>query len=238
MRSSLANALTILNLILGMTAVMLAIQGDFQIAALFVIAGMVCDGLDGRLARALHIQSDFGKELDSLSDIVTFGVAPAVIMYVAVLKDVGVAGSVIAVLFPVAGALRLARFNVHPGRTNYFVGLPITAAGGILATFALYHGLIPTLWLPVLTVALSYLMVSKTRYPNFKKLGIPRKAYIAIPILAVVVAMVMINHRDVVVRFIFLILAVYGGYGIWYDIRSILRKKPRKEETDRYRSTQ
>ncbi|MHB1684255.1 MAG: CDP-diacylglycerol--serine O-phosphatidyltransferase [Bacilli bacterium] len=237
MRTSLANALTILNLILGMLAVMLAIQGDFQIAALFVIAGMVCDGLDGWLARALHIQSDFGKELDSLADIVAFGVAPAVIMYVAVLRNAGIAGVVIAVLFPVAGALRLARFNVQPGRTNYFVGLPITAAGGILATFALYHGLIPTLWLPVLTVALSYLMVSKTRYPNFKKLGLPRKAYIAIPVLAAVAAAVMITHRDVMARFIFLILAVYGGYGIWYDVRSIWRKKLRKGESEGYRST-
>ncbi len=235
MRNSLANLLTLLNLVLGMASLMLSVQGVYQVAALLVIVGMVFDGLDGRVARALGISSDFGKQLDSLSDIVTFGVAPAIIMWDVVLRDLGILGTVIACAFPVAGALRLARFNVQSGQKHYFVGLPITAAGGILATFALYHGLIPPFWLPILTVALSYLMVSKTRYPNFKHLAVPRFAYVVVPTIAIVVAGVMIYHRDLVARIIFCVLALYGGYGIWYDVQAFRKRRARRRDT--FRST-
>ncbi len=211
-----------------MIAVMLCLSGEYQVAAILVVIGMVVDGLDGRVARALGVQSDFGREIDSLSDIVTFGVAPAVIMYVAELHTLGVTGDIITVLFPVAGALRLARFNISVGRTNYFVGLPITAAGGILATFVLYRGLIPFYWLPILTVALSYLMVSRTRYPNFKKVGLPKTAFAVLPILVISVAYLFFEHRDIVPSIIFLILGLYGGYGVWHDGRAYMRRRAKE----------
>lgn len=235
MRKSLANLLTLLNLVLGMASLMLSVQGAYETAALLVIVGMAFDGLDGRVARALGISSDFGKQLDSLSDIVTFGVAPAIIMWDVVLRDMGVLGAVIACAFPVAGALRLARFHVQTGQKHYFVGLPITAAGGILSTFALYHGLIPLFWLPILTVALSYLMISKTRYPNFKHLAVPRFAYMVVPLIALVVAVVMIDHKDLVARAVFIVLALYGGYGVWYDLQAFRKRRARRR--DAYRST-
>ncbi|PWI58597.1 CDP-diacylglycerol--serine O-phosphatidyltransferase [Sulfoacidibacillus thermotolerans] len=235
MRNSLANLLTLLNLILGMVSLMLSVQGSYEVAALFVIVGMAFDGLDGRVARALGISSEFGKQLDSLSDIVTFGIAPSIIMWDVVLRNLGVLGAFIACAFPVAGALRLARFNVQTGQRHYFIGLPITAAGGILATFALYHGLIPTFWLPLLTLALSYLMVSKTKYPNFKHLAVPRFAYVVVPFLAIVVAFVLIHHRNLVARAIFIVLALYGGYGVWYDLHMIRKRRARRR--DAYGST-
>ncbi|GMA50490.1 hypothetical protein GCM10025857_18470 [Alicyclobacillus contaminans] len=121
--------LTVANLVLGLIALILSYQGFTANAALLVVIGMVLDGMDGRVARWLHAESLFGKELDSLSDIVTFGVAPAFIMYNTSLHYEGWMGLFLTVMFPVCGALRLARFNLQTKSTNYFVGLPITAAG-------------------------------------------------------------------------------------------------------------
>ncbi|MCL6592814.1 MAG: CDP-diacylglycerol--serine O-phosphatidyltransferase, partial [Alicyclobacillus sp.] len=182
---------------------------------------MVLDGMDGRLARWLHAESAFGKELDSLSDIVTFGVAPALIMFEVVLQDEGWAGWVVAALFPVCGALRLARFNVQTRSTHYFVGLPITAAGGILATMALYKNiLIPAdIILPLAMLVLSILMVSQVRYPNFKKVGFPRSAVVMVPLLALLVYAVFRFQHSAVNRLVFLPLAVYALYGIGRTLR-------------------
>ncbi|MFS8581191.1 MAG: CDP-diacylglycerol--serine O-phosphatidyltransferase, partial [Novibacillus thermophilus] len=118
----LPNVITIGNLFFGLLALKLVHDGLWEFAAITVIAGMLCDGLDGIVARMLKTESAFGKELDSLSDMVTFGVAPAFIMYVAVLHEIGVIGWVVSVVFPVCGALRLARFNVRKGIPGYFVG--------------------------------------------------------------------------------------------------------------------
>jgi len=228
MRKSLPNLITTANLMLGMAAMMIAISDSYQIAAILVMVGMVLDGLDGRIARAFHAESEFGRELDSLSDIVTFGVAPAVIVYVAYLHTLGLTGDLVAALFPVAGALRLARFNTASSQTNYFVGLPITAAGGILAAFSLYRGLLVPEWLPILTVALSYLMVSRTRYPNFKQLALPSTAAYVIPLMVAMAGLLFLRHRDLVPGLVFVVLVVYGGYGVYYDVRSLWRRRRKR----------
>ncbi|MCL6446156.1 MAG: CDP-diacylglycerol--serine O-phosphatidyltransferase, partial [Alicyclobacillus sp.] len=172
--------LTVGNLVLGFLALLLATQGQGSRAALLVVLGMALDGLDGRAARWLHAESQFGKELDSLSDIVTFGVAPALIMYYEVLRSLGWVGVLLAVLFPVCGALRLARFNIQKTSSHYFVGLPITAAGGVLATMTLYKGLLEPAdaILPLAMLVLALLMISRVRYPNFKKVAFPRSAIV------------------------------------------------------------
>ena len=167
------NLLTLGNLFLGIIAILLVFQGEMKYvdyAAMTVILGMLLDGLDGRMARLLNAQSDFGKELDSLSDMITFGAAPAVVMYVAALQDLGAVGIMVTAIFPICGALRLARFNVQVGgNTGYFVGLPITAAGGVLATLALYHNLFSGTFLLFVMLGLAYLMVSKVKIPQFQK---------------------------------------------------------------------
>ncbi|QSO47967.1 CDP-diacylglycerol--serine O-phosphatidyltransferase [Alicyclobacillus mengziensis] len=218
---SIPSLLTISNLILGFIALMLTLGGRTADAALLIVIGMVLDGLDGRVARWLHAESNFGKELDSLSDIVTFGAAPAFIMYQSLLQFEGFVGVLIAILFPVAGALRLARFNVQKSSTKYFVGLPITAAGGILATMALYQNLIQesATVLPIAMVVLAVLMVSRVRYPNFKKVAFPRSAIVMVPLLAVVVYIVFRYQHSAVNRLIFIPLAVYALYGVWRFIR-------------------
>lgn len=213
------NALTLGNLLLGMSAVLLSAQGFGQWAAIVIMIGMGLDGLDGRIAHWLRVQSEYGKELDSLADIVTFGVAPAALMYMAELRHLGVIGVAVALLFPAAGALRLALFNVRKGSDRYFVGLPITAAGGMMAAFSLYHGWVSGFWMPGVTVLLSLLMVSRARYPNFKKLDWPCTAYVAIPLIAALLALVFVHQQEAIFQLIGAILLAYGLFGIWFESR-------------------
>jgi len=173
MKSIIPNGLTALNLILGIGAIISTFNGEFYQAALFVVAAMISDGLDGRVARYLNASSEFGKELDSLCDLVSFGVAPAILAYAFLLKDLpGIIGYMIAAFFATCGALRLARFNVNSSAVKgYFMGLPIPAAGCVLATFIML-GIKPTGWIfPIMVIICAYLMVSRIKYPDFKGQG-------------------------------------------------------------------
>ncbi|WP_407701300.1 CDP-diacylglycerol--serine O-phosphatidyltransferase [Tumebacillus algifaecis] len=228
-RRALPSMFTVGNLFLGIISIIVAFQGNFDWAALLVIIGMLLDGLDGRVARMLNAQSEFGKELDSLSDVISFGVAPAFIMYGVVLKDMGWVGMVITAVFPICGALRLARFNVSAGSPNYFIGLPITAAGGVLATLALYHGMLPApnITLPLFMVFLAYLMISNIKYPNFKKVGIPKATYYIVPLILAIVLGTFMFWPEYVNRLIFLPLAFYALYGV---LKKNGNKKKRKTD--------
>lgn len=210
----LPSVLTVGNLFLGVLAVILVMQGHLEYAVLMIIIGMLLDGLDGRVARWLNAQSEFGKELDSLSDIVTFGVAPAIVMYSTLLHSYGALGIFIAAAFPICGALRLARFSVQEGVEGYFVGLPITAAGGILATLALYNGVVMPSLLLLGMIGLSYLMVSNLKYPSFKTLGFPRYLYTVSAILIIAIIIISFIHPGHASKMLFLPLALYALYGL------------------------
>ncbi|MDU4961395.1 MAG: CDP-diacylglycerol--serine O-phosphatidyltransferase [Sporomusaceae bacterium] len=172
MRSLIPNALTALNLVFGVFAIISAYHEQFQQAGALILAAMIADGLDGRVARFFGVSGDFGKELDSLCDLVSFGVAPGFLAYVLVLHEWGGAGMAIAALFATCGALRLARFNVNVGIVKgFFMGLPIPAAGCVIATFIM-TGLKPEgIWFPVMMSIVALLMVSTVRYPDFKGKG-------------------------------------------------------------------
>lgn len=230
---ALPNMLTVGNLFLGVVAMILAFQGNKYVdyAAITVIVGMLLDGLDGRVARMLNAQSEFGKELDSLSDVITFGVAPAFIMYVVALQELDVIGIIITAIFPICGALRLARFNVQAGVPGYFTGLPITAAGGVLATLALYHEVFHLGLLLLSMLLLAFLMVSNVKYPNFKKVGIPKAAFWITPIIVLAVVVVAVKFPSEFPKIVFLPLALYALYGIKKNVEFLIRKvKARREE--------
>jgi CDP-diacylglycerol--serine O-phosphatidyltransferase len=235
---SLPSVFTVGNLFLGIIAIILAFQEQPEYAAITVIVGMLLDGLDGRVARMLNAQSEFGKELDSLSDVISFGVAPAFIMYVVVLGDVGRLGWLVTAIFPICGALRLARFNVQAGTPGYFIGLPITAAGGVLATLALYSEFFPTYVLILGMLILSFLMVSNVKYPSFKKGGIPKAAYWIIPLMVIVVMVFSFMFPQHLPKLIFLPLVAYALYGIKKNVDAGARrarkeaKKLRKQEAN------
>lgn len=172
MRTLIPNVLTTSNIVLGVFSLIATFHGQFTTAALLIIAAMIADGLDGRAARYFQVSSDFGKELDSLCDLVSFGVAPAILAYNFMLKDFGFWGAAVAAAFATCGALRLARFNVFAGIVKgYFMGLPIPAAGCVVATFVM-TGYKPSGWIfPIFVAVFAYLMVSTIKYPDFKGKG-------------------------------------------------------------------
>jgi CDP-diacylglycerol--serine O-phosphatidyltransferase len=237
---SIPSMFTVGNLFLGIMAMLLAVQGVLQAdsrfldyAAILVIIGMLLDGLDGSVARMLNATSEFGKELDSLSDVVTFGVAPALIMYLVVLQDMEVWGILITSLFTICGALRLARFSVTPSVPGFFTGLPITAAGGVLATLALYHEKIPEYFLPFGVVFLSFLMVSNIKYPNFKKVGVPRAAFWITPLVIGIVAILAYRYPSEFPKIVFVPLFLYAVYGIKKSVDGTLRRRRRERREKR-----
>lgn len=231
-RNSLPNMFTIGNLFLGIISIILVYNERPELAAIFVIVAMLMDGLDGRVARALNVESEFGKELDSLSDVVSFGLAPAFIMYVVAFKDVASINEatiwIVTAIFPICGALRLARFNVVAGTPGYFIGLPIPAAGGILCTLALFAGELNAYILLISTLLLSYLMVSRVKYPNFKKAGIPKAAIWITPIIVAIAVLFAIQFPGTLSKMIFIPLVIYALYGLKKNAERVFRPIGRK----------
>jgi CDP-diacylglycerol--serine O-phosphatidyltransferase len=196
LRVVLPNLVTLAALSMGLTAIRFAIEGKYEIAVLAVLVAAILDGLDGRLARALRGTTRFGAELDSLADFVDFGVAPALILYLSSLQEIKSFGWFAALVFAIAAALRLARFNTmldDPGKppwhANFFVGMP-APAGAIVGLLPLYVRLSsipsPGFTLPVGLQALYVLVVAflmASRIPHFsgKRLGhVPRDYFMAI----------------------------------------------------------
>lgn len=217
---AIPSALTLLNLVLGLVASLLTLHGRVSEAALLVVIGMILDGMDGRLARMLHAESEFGKLLDSLADIVTFGAAPALIVYQAELRRLGLIGDILTLWFPICGAVRLARFHVQTKSTHFFIGLPITAAGGVLATLSLMKPVLhpASVILTLATLTLALLMISRVRYPNFKRVAFPRTTFALVPIF---IMLVFILVRYEIVRADWLIFGILGAYAIYGLIRAI-----------------
>ena len=192
---------------------------------------MVLDSLDGRVARALNAQSELGKELDSLSDVISFGVAPALIMNITSFHDMhhALIWTVTAV-FPMCGALRLARFNVQSGTPGYFIGLPIPAAGGVLATLSLFNKEISAPYMIIAMLLLSYLMVSTVRYPNFKKVGVSKKAVMYAPVVIIFAVAVAVLFPDQLAKLVFIPLVLYAAYGVKENVRRLSRRRRRHQE--------
>jgi CDP-diacylglycerol--serine O-phosphatidyltransferase len=165
------NLITTGSLFAGFYAIVAAMDGRFYAAAWAILVALILDGLDGRIARLTQSTSGFGMQYDSLADLVSFGVAPAILGYLWALKDFKQFGWAAAFLFVVCGALRLARFNVQQGSFDprYFNGLPIPAAAMMVATsVAFYHEL-------GMIYVLSFLMVSNIKYISFKKVELFRR---------------------------------------------------------------
>ncbi len=175
-KKAIPNMLTLGNLYCGFLSIGFAANGQFNNAAILILIGMMLDSMDGRLARMLNADSQLGKELDSLADIVTFGVAPSFLIFYTYFFQFGMIGFFVAGLFPLFGAYRLARFNISSTKSsmNYFVGVPITAAGGILAILTLFGDKIPQIITTVVFTGMCFLMVSKIRIPSLKEIPLPK----------------------------------------------------------------
>lgn len=162
-----ANTVTLINIVFGSLSLISTLHGNHKAAALFILLAVVMDGMDGRIARKFGISSEMGKELDSLCDLVSFGVAPALLLYSQVMFIFPyMFGLIAAVLYIVCGAFRLARFNVLNIK-EYFVGIPITLAGTLLAFVSLLASFISVNLILIVVVFLSYMMISNIKVPKF-----------------------------------------------------------------------
>jgi len=203
-------------------------------AALAILFGMLLDGLDGRVARLTRTQSAFGMQLDSLADVITFGAAPALLVWKWALHSLGLFGLVLAFAFVACGALRLARFNVlemrgAKGASAYFVGLPIPLAAGVLVSLVLAHAQnageaeVPALPVAVLVALISYLMVSNIRYRTFKQVRLSRRNVAILAFLLTTTAALAIRIRPSVALVI--IASLYVVLGIVEEIVFFRRRR-------------
>jgi CDP-diacylglycerol--serine O-phosphatidyltransferase len=169
------NAVTLANIVFGFLGIVAAAEGQFERSCILLFLGAVCDLADGRLARLLNASSKFGMELDSLSDVVSFGIAPAVLIYLSVLRPLGHLGAAIAAFYALCGALRLARYNLDQGELGKvtFLGCPIPIAGGYLLSFVMVRNFMPVWSLALGTAAAAAAMVSTLKVPKFRKGGLP-----------------------------------------------------------------
>ncbi|MEK4759391.1 CDP-diacylglycerol--serine O-phosphatidyltransferase [Viridibacillus sp. FSL E2-0187] len=159
MKSHLANLITIGNLSFGGASIMATINESYEYSVLFIFIAALLDRYDGKVARKYNQESALGKQLDSMSDIISFGVAPALLMYEVVVSQFGTVGMVVTVMYMACGAFRLARFNITESN-GFFTGLPITAAGAILTASFFFISILSTVFYMFLFPILSILMIS------------------------------------------------------------------------------
>jgi CDP-diacylglycerol---serine O-phosphatidyltransferase len=195
----LPSLFTIGNVLLGFWAIVCGLEGDFQRAALLVFVAAITDSLDGRIARMTGTETEFGKEFDSLADVITFGVTPALLAYLWGIKDLAPRAWLLPLFYVVTTASRLARFNVQvkPLDSRWFVGLPAPAAAGAICSLLFFSP--DPYWrdwmeglMAVSLLLIGALMVSTFRYYSFKQLDLRRRwSYrVALP-LAVIVGVVV-----------------------------------------------
>lgn len=221
----LPNVFTTGNLFLGFYSIIASVQGAYEKAAVAIIIGGFFDAVDGKVARWTRTTSRFGVEYDSLSDLVTFGMAPAILSYQWALKPFGRVGWLAAFLFVVAGAFRLARFNVLTDVVDkrFFVGLPIPAGAGVIATSVIayheYFGYSESnnpFWFVVVVLGIAFLMVSNIRYYSFKDIDLIKRRPFKILLFLVLGALVIVWNPALM---LFAIGVVYLFSGVVEGIR-------------------
>ena len=234
----LPNLLTTGGLFAGFYSIVAAVDGNFVKAAVAIIIAMVLDGLDGRVARLTSTETDFGKEFDSLADMVSFGLAPSIVTYqwgVARLSEYGAAwgriGWLGAFLFTVAAAFRLARFNTHPvSDKRFFEGLPSPSAAGGIASMVWLSTTYEIVGLTALaggigiTVMAALLMMSRFRYYSFKELNLVTKVRFQ-SLLLIPLVLIVISINPPVVCFSMFLIYVSSGPLIW-----LMRRRQKKQD--------
>ncbi len=246
------NTFTVSSIFCGLYAIALCMNGSSSLqlynAAVAIFFAMFFDGFDGRVARLTRTQSDFGVQLDSLADVISFGVAPALLIYKWALEPMGFIGLFICFAYATCGALRLARFNVMAQRkirgcSKFFTGLPIPLAAGMLISLviAYHHASISVdntqLFIAALMVFLSFLMISSIRYRTFKDVRLSKKS--ATIFFAVLLSGIAIATQ---MRPSFVLIAYFSAYlflGVAEEVfffkkrrAEFLADKTRKEEED------
>ncbi len=229
----LPNLLTTAALFAAFYSIVAAMKGNFVIAAIAILVSMIADGLDGRVARMTNTESEFGAQYDSLSDMVAFGVAPALVVYSWSLSHLGKIGWLVAFVYAAATALRLARFNTQLVEIDksYFQGLPCTAAAPVLAGMVwlggIYevNGLLVAIPAAIITLFLAVAMVSHFRYNSFKKIDLKGKVtFFGVVILVFLIAAIAVAPAQMVFLGFFS-YALSGPVMTLWQIRKMRRNK-------------
>lgn len=218
----LPNSFTALNIGCGFLAIMLSMQGEFYKSCLLIILGAIFDSVDGRVARLTGSQSAFGEQFDSLSDLISFGIAPSIIFYNKFLVESGRLGMVVAFLFLLCGALRLARFNANIEKVNsdFFQGLPIPgAAAGVIGYILLsleYPNILANKYYGIVYLMFyAFLMISNIPFPSFKNSEWVRKNKRKVFFLITVLASSLFLYEEVM---IVVIVTLYVAGALMYRL--------------------
>jgi CDP-diacylglycerol--serine O-phosphatidyltransferase len=232
----LPNLVTTGGLFAGFYGIVATMNGDYNLAAWFILISAVFDALDGKVARMTGTTSRFGVEYDSLVDLVSFGVAPGLLMYSWALQSFGKFGWLAAFLYVVCGALRLARFNVQVDtvESRRFVGLPIPAAAGMVASCVLIFyqlggsGEIKKISVLLLIYLLAYLMVSNHSYHSFKDPELVKRQPFSFLVLAIIFVIVVVAQPEIM---LFSMASIYVASGPIGTLLKYFKRKPPKEES-------
>lgn len=232
-RRLIPNMCTSSNLVFGMCSILSTYSGNLVWGSIFILLALIADGLDGRTARFFGVASEMGKEMDSLCDLGSFGIAPAFLAWAFVLHNHGFLGVVVAIFFAICGMWRLARFNVNASVVHgYFMGLAIPAGGNIVAMTTLLFvelGVDPMAFgiaYPIVMAFVGWLMVSHVHYPNFKGDG-AEPIYLISKIVALVLflAILWLGHASLLAA---LAVALFSTYAILGIVNSLLASFAKK----------
>jgi CDP-diacylglycerol--serine O-phosphatidyltransferase len=231
-RVILPNILTLVGVCIGLTSIKFAFDGKFTLSIIAVIVAAVIDGLDGRIARLIKGTSKVGKELDSLTDVISFGVAPAFIMYFWALSEIGRLGWLISLIYVICVALRLARFNVSSGgepswKENFFEGIP-SPAGGVLVLMPLIYSFSEIQFfspnyqviVPILFITISILLISKIPTYSLKKIVVPRSTTIFLLFVVILYfgLLLIYTFNTIIISGVFYLLMIPISAGHYYII--------------------
>ena len=232
-RRLIPNMCTSSNLVFGMCSILSTYSGNLVWGSIFILLALVADGLDGRTARFFGVASEMGKEMDSLCDLGSFGIAPAFLAWAFVLHNHGFLGVVVAIFFAICGMWRLARFNVNASVVHgYFMGLAIPAGGNIVAMTTLLFvelGVNPMAFgiaYPLVMAFVGWLMVSHVHYPNFKGDG-AEPIYLISKIVALVLflAILWLGHASLLAALAVALFSTYAVLGIVNSLLASFSKK-------------
>ena len=232
-RRLIPNMCTSSNLVFGMCSILSTYSGNLVWGSIFILLALVADGLDGRTARFFGVASEMGKEMDSLCDLGSFGIAPAFLAWAFVLHNHGFLGVVVAIFFAICGMWRLARFNVNASVVHgYFMGLAIPAGGNIVAMTTLLFvelGIDPMAFgiaYPIVMAFVGWLMVSHVHYPNFKGDG-AEPIYLISKIVALVLflAILWLGHASLLAALAVALFSTYAVLGIVISLLASFAKK-------------
>jgi len=234
----LPNVMTTFGLFSGFLAIILATKGQYLESAIAIFVAMLWDGLDGRVARLTNTQSAFGEQYDSMADMLSFGVAPALLMYFWQFEQIGKIGWVGAFIYTASSALRLARFNTQIGIQDkrYFQGLPSPAAAALIAGLVwtkefigitTYNQYLATIsW--VILVSAGVLMVSNIRYYSFKEINLKGRSSFKLLLIAILIIIVVTLWPSAILFTFFFVYALSGVIITTIDVR---KKRALKKRT-------